>query len=74
MVGDGVIDEILGRVEGARTARDGAVYSGHVVDVWAPTQAPDRNAGRGERLDGSGLVSGPLPRVACAPSAGGTPA
>ena len=75
MAGDGVFDEVLGCVEGARAVSDGAVVRRH---VGAPAQASDRDVGRGVRLgrdgDGSGLGSGPSPRVARAPSAGGTPA
>ncbi|MEE3094908.1 MAG: hypothetical protein VX340_12580, partial [Pseudomonadota bacterium] len=42
--------------------------------VRVPNNVPDGDSSRGGRLEDGGLSGGPLPRVARAPSAGGTPA
>ena len=69
-----MVDQVRDGVEGAAAAGLGTVYISHDAGVRVPADAPDGDLGRGGRLDGGGLGSGPLPRVARAPSAGGTPA
>ena len=76
VLGGDVVDQVFDAVEGAATAGLGTSYirCRHDAGVRVPADAPDGDPGRGGRLDGGGLGSGPLPRVARAPSAGGTPA